>query len=121
MTLLQRRLDRMEANSKWGSAADIEASEVLFMRVPDGAMDDPRVTAAQESAARKGKILDVTTSPTAEPMPYWTLVPLDNIPEALLDARIAELKLSTATVSDAALSSTIAALQVAIAQEEPTR
>lgn len=128
MTLLQRRLDRMEANSKWGSAAEIEASEVLFMRIPDGAMNDPRVTIAQESAARKGKLLDITTSPAAESMPFWVLVPLDNVPDALLDARIAELQsriaelqLSPATMTDATLSTAISALRDAIAQEECTR
>ena len=120
MRPMERRLEKMEANSTWGSAAEIAASEVLFMRVPEEAMNDPRVLAARVRADRRGKILDATALPAAEALPLWALVPLDRIPEALLDARIAELELTTATMSEETLTTTIAALRTAIAQEECT-
>ena len=91
MKPLERRLGRMEGQSKWGGAAELEASDCHFMRVPEGMENDARVAAATMEATAKNKRLCATASPAAADLPLWTRVPIERIPDALLNARIAEL------------------------------
>ena len=109
MNTKERRLDRLEENSTWGSRAEIAAADVLVMRIPEGAEADPRVVSAKAEAEQRGKSFCATSSSAAADMPLWSLVPIDRIPDALLDDRIAYLTAKlTAEIGDNELEPTTA-------------
>jgi len=91
-TTIDRRLSKLEDRSPWGGKAELAAARSWVMCIPAGAESDKRVTEARERALSSGKHLSVTTVAAAGGPPLWRPVPIEKIPDELLDTIIDELR-----------------------------
>lgn len=98
---IDRRLSRLEDRSPWGSASEVAASPIIVMRVPPGVHASNRLSEAQERAMAGRQVLKVTSSPNAQGLPLWRPVPLQRIPDALLDELIEETQMRITTMEAA--------------------
>ncbi len=100
-TMIDRRLSKLEARSPWGGKAELASALSWVMCIPAGAESDRRVTEARERALSSGTHLIVTTVAAAGGPPLWRTVPIEKIPDDLLDTIIDELRASI-TAAEAA-------------------
>lgn len=91
MNRLARRLDKLEAGSKWGSKADLLATDVIFMRTPEGGDTDARVRLARQKAHDRDQSFWVTHSASGN-LPMWQPVPIEVIPEDILEEAISAIR-----------------------------
>lgn len=101
MSRLARRLDKLEAGSKWGSKVDLIATGVIFMRTPEGGETDPRVLAAKREAEARGQTFRYTTLAAGD-LPLWRPVPLELVSEEILDEAIAAIRATLIARGEAA-------------------